>query len=479
MDREDVLPTPPTGPALPTVLAERYQLDRSLGNGGMGEVFEATDLTLHRSVAVKLLSPSLVQDEPARARFLREARALAQVNSPHVVAVYDAGEDDERPYLVMELVEGTTLEHELERAGRLEPPRAVAIAKDIASGLASAHEQGIVHRDVKPSNVFLTPSDAAKIGDFGIARLERPDATLTLTGQTFGSPPYVAPEQATGGKVDARADLYSLGCVLFQMLVGRRPFSGDDAVSLVYQHVHTTPPRVDSLHPEVPVALGDLVAGLMAKDPDDRPDSAEEVQRALESVPTEPVATATATATVPVTATATVPVTATAVLPRRAQAERRQKPWWPLVAGIVGVVVLLALTAAAILARGDPAAAPPSPTRPASIASSSASTSTSSSPSVPLPQTPETAAAALFALTQRLQDTGAIDHKLAEDIQHAVDEAVNGKGHGHEGDASNTLKDLKDKVSEAVDHGTVSAADGGRLIDAIDQLEQTLSSDGD
>ena len=470
MDREDVLPTPPTGPALPTVLAERYQLDRSLGNGGMGEVFEATDLTLHRSVAVKLLSPSLVQDEPARARFLREARALAQVNSPHVVAVYDAGEDDQRPYLVMELVEGTTLEHELERTGRLEPARAVAIAKDIASGLASAHGQGIVHRDVKPSNVFLTPSDSAKIGDFGIARLERPDATLTLTGQTFGSPPYVAPEQATGGKVDARADLYSLGCVLFQMLVGRRPFSGDDAVSLVYQHVHTTPPRVDSLHPEVPVALGDLVAGLMAKDPDDRPDSAEEVQRALESVPTEPVTTATAT----------VPVTATAVLPRRAQAERRRKPWWPLVAGIVGVVVLLALTAAAILARGDPTAAPSSPPRRSSTASSSPPASASSSPSAPLPQTPAAAGAALLALTQQLQDAGAIDHKLADDIQHTVDEVLNGKGkHDENVDPADKLNELKDTVAEAVDHGTVSAADARRLTDAIDQLGQTLSSGGD
>jgi serine/threonine protein kinase len=470
MDREDVLPTPPTGPALPTVLAERYQLDRSLGNGGMGEVFEATDLTLHRSVAVKLLSPSLVQDEPARARFLREARALARVNSPHVVAVYDAGEDDERPYLVMELVEGTTLEHELERSGRLEPARAVAIAKDIASGLASAHEQGIVHRDVKPSNVFLTPSDAAKVGDFGIARLERPDATLTLTGQTFGSPPYVAPEQATGGTVDARADLYSLGCVLFQMLVGRRPFSGDDAVSLVYQHVHTTPPRVDSLQPEVPVALGDLVAGLMAKDPDDRPDSAEEVRRALESVPTDPVATATTT----------LPVTATAVLPRRAQTERRRKPWWPLVAGIVGVVVLLALTAAAILARGDPTAAASGPTRPPSTALSSPPASASSSPSAPLPQTPAAAGAALLALTQQLQDAGAIDHKLADDIQHSVDEVLNGKGkHDENVDATDKLNELKDTVAEAVDHGTVSAADGGRLTGAIDRLEQTLSSGGD
>src|SRR6476619_4422822 len=468
MDREGVLPTPPTGTALPTVLAERYRLDRSLGNGGMGEVFEATDLTLHRNVAVKLLSPSLVQDEPARARFLREARALAQVNSPHVVAVYDAGEDDERPYLVMELVEGTTLEHELERAGRLEPPRAVAIAKDIASGLASAHEQGIVHRDVKPSNVFLTPSDAAKVGDFGIARLARTDATLTLTGQTFGSPPYVAPEQATGGTVDARADLYSLGCVLFQMLVGRRPFSGDDPVSLVYQHVHTTPARVESVRPEVPAALGDLVAGLMAKDPDDRPDSAEEVRRALESIPTGPVSTGTE----PSAATATTPVTATAVLPSRAQTDRRRKPWWPLVAGIIGVVVLLALTTAAILARGDPTAAPSTPARRSSTAPSSASPSASPSPSAPAPQTPDAAGAALLALTQQLQDAGAIDHKLADDIQHAVDDVVNGKGkgHGHEGDASKTLKDLKDQVSEAVNQGTVSAADGSRLIDAIDLL---------
>jgi len=459
MDREDVLPTPPTGTPLPTVLVERYRLDRSLGNGGMGEVFEATDLTLHRSVAVKLMSPSLVQDEPARARFLREARALAQVNSPNVVAVYDAGEDAERPYLVMEFVEGTTLERELVGSGRVEPARAVAVATDIASGLAAAHERGIVHRDVKPSNVFLTPSDAAKIGDFGIARLERPDATLTLTGQTFGSPPYMAPEQATGGKVDARADLYSLGCVLFQMLVGRRPFSGDDAVSLAYQHVHSTPPRVDSLVPTVPVELGALVAGLMAKDPDDRPASAEEVQRALGSVPTEPIATTT---------------TSTAVLPRRAQELRqRRKPWWPMAAGIVGVVALLALLIA-LLAGGDPRPAS-SPTQ----RSSTTPSSPSSSPSTVVSQTPPTAGAALLALTQQLQDAGAIDHKLASDIQHAVGEVVNGHGHGHEGDAGSTLNDLKDKITEAVDQGTLSGVDGRRLTDAIDRLEQTLASEGD
>src|SRR5207244_3276972 len=393
-------------------------------------------------------------------RFLREARALAQVNSPNVVAVYDAGEDAERPYLVMEFVEGTTLERELVGSGRVEPARAVAVATDIASGLAAAHERGIVHRDVKPSNVFLTPSDAAKIGDFGIARLERPDATLTLTGQTFGSPPYMAPEQATGGKVDARADLYSLGCVLFQMLVGRRPFSGDDAVSLVYQHVHSTPPRVDSLVPTVPVELGALVAGLMAKDPGDRPASAEEVQRALGSVPTEPITPTT--------------TTSTAVLPRRAQELRqRQKPWWPMAAVIVGVVALLALLIA-LLAGGNPRPAS-SPTQ----RSSTTPSSPSSSPSTVVSQTPQTAGAALLASTQQLQDAGAIDHKLASDIQHAVGEVVNGHGHGHEGDAGSTLNDLKDKITEAVDQGTLSGVDGRRLTDAIDRLEQTLASEGD
>src|SRR4249919_1761813 len=180
MDGEDVLPPPPDGSG-PVVVAQRYRLERSLGNGGMGEVFVATDLMLERRVALKQLSPALVLDDAARKRFQREARALARINDPNVVGVFDTGEDGGRPFLVMELVEGTTLRDELRRLGRIEPTRAASIAAGVAGGLAAAHAQGVVHRDVKPSNVFLTASDVPKVGDFGIARVERGDATLTLT----------------------------------------------------------------------------------------------------------------------------------------------------------------------------------------------------------------------------------------------------------------------------------------------------------
>ena len=160
------------------------------------------------------------------------------------MSVFDAGEDDGRPFLVMELVQGATVADELRAGVRFTPERASAIGAGTAGGLAAAHAQGVVHRDVKPSNIFLTAKDHPKVGDFGIARVERGDMTLTMTGQAFGSPPYIAPEQATGGPVDARADLYALGCVLYHMLAGHPPFEGDDSVAVTYQHVHTVAPTL-------------------------------------------------------------------------------------------------------------------------------------------------------------------------------------------------------------------------------------------
>jgi eukaryotic-like serine/threonine-protein kinase len=470
MDGRDVRPVPPGG-AAPVVVAERYRLERSLGNGGMGEVFVATDLMLDRRVALKRLSTALAQDEPARKRFLREAKALARINHPNVVGVFDTGEDAGTPFLVMELVEGTTLRDELRRNGRIEPTRAASIGAGIAGGLAAAHSQGVVHRDVKPSNVFLTGSDVPKVGDFGIARVERGDATLTLTGQAFGSPPYVAPEQATGGHVDARADLYSLGCVLFQMLAGRRPFDGDDPVSLTYQHVHTVPPRLDALDPGVPADMAILVAALLEKDPADRPKTAEEVRRALEggpmpqpaaAVPTEPIVEAP-----------------TSVLPSRTQTlENRRKRRWPLAAAIAGVIVLLALGLAAFLTRSNGAAAPSTP--PATTTSPPATTSLSASASftstsVPA-LTPDDAGAALVTLAQQMQDAGAIDKHLEKDVEHAVEDALQHSDGTDE--AVRRLDDLRGSIAESVNNGDVSSDDAQQLYDAIDQLEQAIRSSG-
>ena len=222
-------------------------------------------------------------DATAKARFAREARALARVNDPHVVTVYDIVVDDGRPFLVMELVDGTTLSELIHREGRIDPARVVSIAEDICSGLAAVHACGIVHRDMKPSNVFLTASGAVKIGDFGIASVAS-DVTVTRAGEVFGSAPYVSPEQVTGDPVDARADLYSLGCVMFEMATGRPPFVGDEPAALAYQHAHTTPERADAVVPQVPTALASTIDRLLAKDPADRPDSADELRRCVGDV---------------------------------------------------------------------------------------------------------------------------------------------------------------------------------------------------
>ena len=307
----------------PTIVAGRYELERSLGTGGMGEVFVATDRTLDRPVALKRLPGALTDDPDARKRFFREAQALARINDPNVVSVFDAGEDDGRPFLVMELVQGATVADELRAGARFTPERASAIGAGTAGGLAAAHAQGVVHRDVKPSNIFLTAKDHPKVGDFGIARVERGDMTLTMTGQAFGSPPYIAPEQATGGPVDARADLYALGCVLYHMLAGHPPFEGDDSVAVTYQHVHTVAPTLEELGVGVSPELSTLVASLMRKGPSARPKSADAVRMALESRP--------ASAPLPPAPGLASPDDRTRVIPQRASRtpEPRRRWIWP------------------------------------------------------------------------------------------------------------------------------------------------------
>jgi eukaryotic-like serine/threonine-protein kinase len=462
MGRE-VLPPGRAEPGPDELVAGRYRLDRSLGNGGMGEVFVATDTTLGRRVALKRLSAAVVDDETAKARFFREARALARINSPNVVAVFDAAGNGD-PYLVMELIDGTTLREELRRTRRLPPERAAAIGAGVAAGLAAAHAQGVIHRDVKPSNIFLTAGGEPKVGDFGIARLERGDQTLTMTGQTFGSVAYMAPEQATGSRVDARADLYSLGCVLYEMLAGRRPFDGREGVALTYQHVHLEPVRVDALDGRISLELASLVDSLLEKDPADRPATADEVRDALTSVP----ATATAPAPPP------DEPERTAVLPSRAAALRTktERPWW-LFAALAGAI-LLSLFALANAITND---APTHPRRSAQQTTSRAPTSPPATSISPLPSTPQQAGAALVALAQQIAATDPPAKHVADDVEHTVQDVLERLDESSE--AIDKLNELKSKIAEEADKGHISSTDVTRLDDAIDRLARTVSSGGE
>jgi eukaryotic-like serine/threonine-protein kinase len=472
--REELLPGNPS-PTGGDVVADRYVLERSLGNGGMGEVWVATDRKLRRRVALKELSPALAEDEPARVRFFREARALARISHPNVVGVFDVGEDDGRPFLVMELVEGRTLEDELQRVGPFSPERTAAIGAGIAAGLAAAHENGVIHRDVKPSNIFLTSTDEPKVGDFGIARFEVGDKTATLTGAVFGSPAYVSPEQVNGGKVGPRADLYALGCVLYRMLAGRPPFEGDP-VALTYQHVHEQPPAVDT--DRVPPDLAALIAALLEKDPGARPRTAEEVRTALSAFvaqPTRPL-------------TPPPPLEPTGVLPAIAPEPRRRWPW-PIVAIAATALLLIGLMGWAFARWGgndsparrtaSPRAAAssqqPSPrSSTASSASPTTASTTTASPTVS-PTSDQSASATLTALVQALELSGQIDPHLANAIDHTITDVQTKLDQPDEARAA--LDHLREEVQKSVDHRQLSVSTARRLLFAIDLFSSTLPTD--
>jgi serine/threonine-protein kinase len=237
----------------------------------MGEVYRGYDELLGRPVAVKLLRPDL-RDPFAAARFQREARVAAVVKHPHVVAVYDFGHSNGEYYLVMELVEGRSVTHELALHGPLDAQRAVGIVREAAAGLAAAHRHDIVHRDIKPDNLLIDVDGSVKVADFGIARSPGSSTlTTTETGTILGTSYYLAPERALGRSATSASDVYALGCVLYQLLVGRPPFEGDDPTAILYQHVEVEP----ALPAELPAPVGDLLRSLLAKDPDDRPTATE------------------------------------------------------------------------------------------------------------------------------------------------------------------------------------------------------------
>lgn len=261
----------------------RYRVERQIGRGGMATVWRAHDTVLDRPVALKRLRPSLLDDQEAVDRFRREAETVARLAHPGLVHLLDRGEDDEGPFLVMELVDGEDLKTRIRRDGALEPREAARICADVARALDHAHHNGIVHRDIKSQNVLITSEGVAKLTDFGIARLieGQHDAGLTRTGMLVGSSDYLAPEQAEGRPIDGRTDVYSLGIVLWECLTGKLPFPADSFLGVAMRHVSDPLPDPRTLRPDVPSHIAACTMRAAAKDPNHRFDSAARFARAL------------------------------------------------------------------------------------------------------------------------------------------------------------------------------------------------------
>jgi serine/threonine protein kinase len=300
---DDTLIPTPTAPAPPVLTflsppkgpyelgwLSHYQVLRLLGQGGMGYVFEAVDSELQRTVALKVMKPALALDDSARKRFLREARAMASVKNDHIVSIHHVGQSNNVPFLAMEFLSGESLEKRLERPGRMSVPEIVRLSIEIARGLAAAHARGLIHRDIKPANIWLETKDdgaavsCVKILDFGLARLTGEESHLTQVGMLMGTPAYMAPEQVEGKPADARCDLFSLGCVMYEMATGTTPFEGPTsiAVLMAVAHKHPKPPR--EVNPDLPPPLAKRILQLLSKDPQQRPASAQEVVALLQDI---------------------------------------------------------------------------------------------------------------------------------------------------------------------------------------------------
>ncbi|MEU6858070.1 Stk1 family PASTA domain-containing Ser/Thr kinase [Glycomyces sp. NPDC046736] len=327
----------------PRLLGGRYEIGEVVGYGGMAEVHRGRDLRLGRDVAVKLLRADLSRDESFLIRFQREAQNSASLNHPNIVAVFDTGEDGGIPYMVMEYVNGRTLKEVLLAEGRFDPSVACEVVADMCSALDFSHKHHIIHRDVKPGNVMLSDTNQVKVMDFGIARaLASNQATMTQTSAVIGTAQYLSPEQARGETVDARSDVYAVGCVLYELLVGHPPFTGDNPVSVAYQHVREEARPPSELNPAVPASVDAVIMKALAKNPDNRYPSAgamrEDLLRAArgQSVSAPAVMSAEARTQL-INADTTAPIK-----PIATQTSKR-KPW--LIA--LGVVLaLVAVTAA-------------------------------------------------------------------------------------------------------------------------------------
>ncbi|HEV3262885.1 MAG TPA: serine/threonine-protein kinase, partial [Gemmataceae bacterium] len=265
-----------------------FRVLKVLGAGGMGVVFQAEDPKLKRKLAIKAMLPALAASETAKQRFLREAQTAAAIEHDHIVPILQVGEDRGVPFIAMPFLKGEPLDDRLTHEPALSLADVARIGRETAEGLAAAHDQGLVHRDIKPANLWLeAPKGRVKILDFGLARAAADNAQLTQQGAIIGTPAYMAPEQASGGAVDARCDLFSLGCVLYRLATGKAPFKGTDTISTLMSVASDQPQPPHEVNPDVPPGLSDLVMRLLAKKPEERPGTAQEVAAALAALAEE------------------------------------------------------------------------------------------------------------------------------------------------------------------------------------------------
>ncbi len=463
-------------------IAERYRLEEPLGRGGMAEVWRAHDLRLDRTVAVKLLVGAA--DPDALERFRREALAVARIAHPHIVAAYDFGADDGRPYLVMELLAGETLEARLDN-GPLPVRDAVDIAAQTCDALGAAHRAGVIHRDVKPGNLIVAPDGTVKVLDFGIARLHDAATALTRTATVVGTSHYLAPEQATGGTADPRADLYALGCVLYAMLTGGPPFGGDNPMGVMYQHLHTPPPPID--RPGVPPALSALVGELLAKQPSQRPANAADVRQRLRGItgltsvmPAVDEATDLLAAPGPggrmrvgraAVPAASAPPELDQPRPALIGTPRSTAGWLiGLGVAVLAAIVLAFVVLAMLPEEQQPATSGPSP-----------SPTAAKSPPPPRPTATDPAGrlAELRTLVEAKAKSGALDAETERKLTEELDKIGEELDKGELEQATEKVAELGRKLEDLVREGRISDATYQELSRSLDRLAQLLPPPGD
>jgi serine/threonine-protein kinase len=459
----------------PRTLAGRYELGEVIGRGGMGTVYRATDRVLGREVAVKVLLGQIADRDPLNIeRFAREARAAAALSHRGVVAVYDTGIDAMTRYIVMELIEGRSLEAILREQGPLDPGRAADIVAQVADALAAAHAAGLVHRDIKPANLMIAGDGSVKILDFGIARA-MDSTTLTQGAAVLGTAAYMSPEQALGQRVDERSDIYSLGCVLYALLAGHPPFHGETAAAILSQHANVAPPRLPGIAPE----LQSLVLAMLSKAPPARPQSAAAVRDRLRGAVTSGAPARDVTP-------ATLPMTQSGRSHRRPGRARELVPGLLAAAALVAIVAVLASGGGATrigttarqhtptAARANTNRRASTKRRPRTTTPAARSTTTGAAPTTPL--TVSGAAGTLTALTTQDVESETIDQAAAKQISGALSDLLNSYQQGNAPDVQHKLADLAQHLSMLEQHGDIQPPAAPAIQRAVANLAQAMAA---